>query len=127
VNIKRVARLYRLEELNLRIRKQKKLAPRLRVSPAPANAPNECWSIDFVADESYETAFCLSWSCSSPGLGPIARGFSMIELKIGRLELSTSWGDIDRGDDDEHENGVVAAHLAFLSGSRTLSRTLRTR
>jgi putative transposase len=51
VGVKRVHRLYRLEGLNLRVRKRKKLAPRVRVSPAPANAPNECWSIDFVSDE----------------------------------------------------------------------------
>ncbi len=51
VGVKRVDRLYRLEGLNLRVRKRRKLAPRVRVTPAPANAPNECWSIDFVSDE----------------------------------------------------------------------------
>lgn len=51
VNVKRVYRLYRQEGLHIRVRKRKRLAPRIRVSPAPANAANECWSIDFVMDQ----------------------------------------------------------------------------
>ena len=47
----RVHRLYKLEGLNLRIRTRKRRANTIRVSPPPANAPNECWSIDFVHDQ----------------------------------------------------------------------------
>ncbi len=50
INKKRVYRLYKLEGLSLRLKSKKKRtsAPR---SPVPApTAPNECWSMDFVAD-----------------------------------------------------------------------------
>jgi putative transposase len=51
VNHKRVYRLYRLEGLELRLKTRKKkrtAAPRV---PCPeATAPNECWSMDFIAD-----------------------------------------------------------------------------
>lgn len=50
VGANRVHRLYRLEGLNLRLRKKKRRAVVVRVAPPPAASPNECWSIDFVAD-----------------------------------------------------------------------------
>ncbi len=50
INHKRVYRLYKQEGLSLRLETKKKRtsAPRVPL-PAP-NAPNECWSMDFVAD-----------------------------------------------------------------------------
>ncbi len=50
INHKRVYRLYKQEGLSLRLKTKKKRtsAPRVPL-PAP-NAPNECWSMDFVAD-----------------------------------------------------------------------------
>lgn len=50
VGHKRVHRLYRLEGLNLRLRKKRRRAKVVRVAPAPCVARNECWSIDFVSD-----------------------------------------------------------------------------
>ena len=50
VGVKRVYRLYKEEGLSLRIKSRKRRAQTIRVSPPPANAPNECWSIDFVHD-----------------------------------------------------------------------------
>ncbi|MCR9248755.1 MAG: IS3 family transposase [bacterium] len=50
VGHKRVHRLYRLEGLNLRIRRRNRRATAVRVPPPPATAPNECWSVDFVSD-----------------------------------------------------------------------------
>lgn len=50
VNIKRVYRLYREEGLSLRYKRSKKRASMLRVTPPPAQRPNERWSIDFLRD-----------------------------------------------------------------------------
>jgi len=50
INHKRVYRLYKLEGLSLRLKTKKKRVSAPRVpSPAPT-APNDCWSMDFVAD-----------------------------------------------------------------------------
>jgi putative transposase len=50
VNTKRVYRLYRLEGLSVRSRIRKKAARRRPVALALATAPNQRWSMDFVAD-----------------------------------------------------------------------------
>ncbi len=50
VNAKRIYRLYREEGLVIRTRKRKKLARRARVPVSPAQARNECWSMDFMVD-----------------------------------------------------------------------------
>jgi putative transposase len=49
-NKKRTYRLYREEGLSVRTKKRKKRASHLRVVPALPTAPNERWSMDFVAD-----------------------------------------------------------------------------
>jgi putative transposase len=49
-NHKRTYRIYREEELSVRTKKRRKRASHLRVVPAPPSAPNERWSMDFVAD-----------------------------------------------------------------------------
>lgn len=50
VNHKRVYRLYKLEGLSLRLKPRKRRISRQRVEGPPAIKPNECWSMDFVAD-----------------------------------------------------------------------------
>ena len=50
INHKRVYRLYKQEGLSLRLKTKKKRASEARVPPPALNGPNECWSIDFVAD-----------------------------------------------------------------------------
>ncbi|MCA1666963.1 MAG: IS3 family transposase [Thermomicrobia bacterium] len=50
VNAKRVYRLYREEGLSLRLKRPKKRVSVLRVTPPPAQRPNERWSIDFLKD-----------------------------------------------------------------------------
>jgi putative transposase len=49
-NKKRTYRLYREEGLSVRTKKRRKRASHLRVVPALPAAPNERWSMDFVAD-----------------------------------------------------------------------------
>lgn len=50
INHKRVYRLYKQEGLSLRLKTTKKRVSEPRIPlPAPS-APNECWSVDFVAD-----------------------------------------------------------------------------
>jgi putative transposase len=50
VNHKRIYRLDRQEGLEIRTRKRKKLASRARDFMPQADAPNERWSMDFMAD-----------------------------------------------------------------------------
>jgi len=50
VNHKRVYRLYKQESLSLRLKTKKKRTSAPRVPVPQASAPNECWSMDFVAD-----------------------------------------------------------------------------
>ncbi len=50
VNHKRVYRLYKLEGLSLRLKTKKKRTSEPRVPLPVSTAPNECWSMDFVAD-----------------------------------------------------------------------------
>ena len=58
VNKKRVYRLYRMEGLEVRTKKRRKLASRVRVPLSAATAPNERWAMDFVSDRLQDgTAF----------------------------------------------------------------------
>ena len=50
VNHKRVYRLYRLAGLSLRLKTRKKRVSGLRGPKPVATRPNECWSMDFMAD-----------------------------------------------------------------------------
>jgi putative transposase len=50
INHKRVLRLYRLENLLIRIRRRKKLASVIRVELPKATKSNRRWSIDFMSD-----------------------------------------------------------------------------
>jgi len=50
VNIKRVYRLFKLEGLGVRTKKQKKRGSHLRLVPHPPMRANERWNMDFVQD-----------------------------------------------------------------------------
>ena len=50
VNHKRVARLYREEDLVVRRRKRKRVARDGRGRPAPPSRPNQQWGVDFLGD-----------------------------------------------------------------------------
>lgn len=50
INHKRVYRLYKAEGLSLRLKTKKKRVSEPRVPLPMVSAPNECWSMDFVAD-----------------------------------------------------------------------------
>ena len=50
INHKRVYRLYRLEGLSLRLKTRNKRVSGLRGPKPVATRPNECWSMDFMAD-----------------------------------------------------------------------------
>lgn len=50
MNHKKVERLYKEESLSLRLRKRKRLPARQRIPLAVPDAPNKCWSMDFVSD-----------------------------------------------------------------------------
>lgn len=54
-NHKRVRRIYREEGLNLRLRRPRRSkAARHRTQSLPLTAPNQCWSMDFVADALFD-------------------------------------------------------------------------
>ena len=50
VNHKRVHRLYCEEELQVRVKRRKKLAAKPRIKPPAASRINERWSMDFMSD-----------------------------------------------------------------------------
>ncbi len=50
INHKRTLRLYRLENLSIRIRRRKKLAAVARIELPLATKPNQRWSMDFLSD-----------------------------------------------------------------------------
>ena len=50
VNLKRVYRLYKLDGLEVRTQKRRKIASHARVPLPPATAPNQRWAMDFVSD-----------------------------------------------------------------------------
>ena len=55
VNHKRVRRLYREEGLNLRIKRPRRhVSAAHRIERAPATAPTEIWSMDFVSDSLFD-------------------------------------------------------------------------
>lgn len=54
INHKRVFRLYRLDGLNLRLKRTRKRVSQIRVVPPTATAPMECWSMDFMSDRLYD-------------------------------------------------------------------------
>jgi len=54
INHKRVYRLYKLDGLEIRTKKAKKRVSRARVVVPAATAPNERWSMDFVADRLFD-------------------------------------------------------------------------
>lgn len=89
VNHKRIHRLYKEEGLQLRLKKTgKKRASVPRVPPPPASAPNERWSMDFMADQLADgrkfrvLALVDHFSRVSPG---IAAGFSMSGERVVAL------------------------------------------
>ncbi len=50
INHKRVYRLYKQEGLSLRLKTKKKRVSEARIPMPAPGSPNECWSMDFVAD-----------------------------------------------------------------------------
>lgn len=55
VNLKRVYRLYRREDLQMRLKPpRRRVSIRTRQEPILARRKNECWSMDFVTDELFE-------------------------------------------------------------------------
>jgi hypothetical protein len=61
VNHLRVYRLDRLQGLSLRLKTRKKHISGVRVALAPANVPNERWSMDFMSDSLYDRRRCRVW------------------------------------------------------------------
>lgn len=50
VNHKKVWRIYKDEGLSIRRKRKKKLPAHLRIALPPPEAPNDCWSADFMSD-----------------------------------------------------------------------------
>jgi len=53
INHKRTERLYREENLMLRVRRRRKMASESRVAPPPPERKNHCWAMDFMSDNLY--------------------------------------------------------------------------
>jgi putative transposase len=50
INHKRTERLYREENLMLRVKRRRKMAAESRVAPPPPERRNQCWAMDFMSD-----------------------------------------------------------------------------
>ncbi len=70
VNKKRIYRLYRLENLNVRLKTRRKQVSRPRVEPVKERRANEVWAMDFVSDQLFNgkwfstltiTDICVLW------------------------------------------------------------------
>lgn len=75
-NHKRVYRIYRERELNLRIKPRKRL---VREQPQPLAVPqalNECWSMDFMHDQ---LADCLPGAANAAATNPFPHIHSRAE------------------------------------------------
>lgn len=53
INHKRTERLYRQENLMLRVKRRRKLASEIRVAPPTPERRNQCWAMDFMSDNLY--------------------------------------------------------------------------
>ena len=53
INHKRTERLYREENLMLRVKRRKKTAADTRVAPPKPERRNQCWAMDFMSDNLY--------------------------------------------------------------------------
>lgn len=54
MNLKRLRRLYKEEGLCVKTKRRKKISAAKRVKPEQPTAPNECWSMDFVHDQTID-------------------------------------------------------------------------
>jgi putative transposase len=70
VNKKRIYRLYRLENLNVRLKTRRKQVSRPHVEPVKESRANEVWAMDFVSDQLFNgkrfstltvTDICVLW------------------------------------------------------------------
>lgn len=64
INQKKVRRIYREQNLSIKLRRKTKVRSIIRVPLAPAKVPNERWSMDFVSDQ----------------LGPTGRRFRILTV-----------------------------------------------
>jgi len=53
INHKRTERLYREENLMLRVKRRRKMAADTRVAPPKPERRNQCWAMDFMSDNLY--------------------------------------------------------------------------
>lgn len=53
INHKRTERLYREENLMIRIKRRRKIAANTRVAPPKLERRNQCWAMDFMSDNLY--------------------------------------------------------------------------
>jgi putative transposase len=73
INHKRTERLYREEQLMLRVKRRRKMAAESRVVPPPPERRNQCWAMDFMSDNLYNgrrfRVLNIMDSCSRDFLG----------------------------------------------------------
>jgi putative transposase len=124
VNAKRIYRLYRQEGLEVRMRKRKKVASRVRVMVPPARGPNPPWSMDFVTDRLVEgRAFRVltvvdQFSGECPVLEP---DFSLTGEKVAACRKSSPWTTVRSSTARRWTLGHIAMECSWNSsglGSR---------
>jgi putative transposase len=116
-NHKRVRRIYREEGLNLRLRRPRRnKAARHRSETIQLTAPNQCWSMDFVADALFD--------------GRRFRALTLVD-NFSRECLEMEVGQTLRGEDVvavmermKHQKGRVPERIKVDNGSEFISKAL---
>ena len=116
-NHKRVRRIYREEGLNLRLRRPRRnKAARQRSETIQLTAPNQCWSMDFVADALFD--------------GRRFRALTLVD-NFSRECLEMEVGQTLRGEDVvavmermKHQKGRVPERIKVDNGSEFISKAL---
>ena len=101
INPKRVYRLYCLENLQMRHKPpRRRVAAKLRGDRQPATAPNQCWSMDFVHDQTLEgqrlRVFTIvdNHTRVSPAVG-VGRRYTAADV-VATLEAATAAYGVQR-------------------------------
>ena len=117
VNHKRIYRLYREEGLSLRLKSRKKRVSMLRPAKVQAQAPNEHWSMDFVADQLADGRRfrVLTLSTNVSRVSPVLRA----ERSIGGDKVVEVLEDAVR-----KQNGVYPKVISVDNGPEFTSKAL---
>ena len=95
VNKKRVYRLYKLENLDLRLKPRRKFVAKPRLELQKESRPNEAWAMDFVSDQLFNgkrfrtltLVDTYTRECLATHVGQSIRGIDVVSVLEGLIPL----------------------------------------